>query len=88
MVAPKFRLGDRVQVLSDYVQSDLRHRVGVVADPGDHLRRTKPRWPATYWKADPPGSRRIVYWIDFATPSSTPGDLCAAEVDEAHLSPA
>lgn len=85
MIAPKFKLGDRVQIASTYWKEDLRHRVGVVADPGPHLRRTKPRWPATYWKVD---SLRIIYWIEFATPGPNPGELCAAEVDEEHLTPA
>ena len=82
MATPKFKMGDRVQVTVDYVREDLRHRVGVVADPGPHLRHTKPRWPVTYWKED---GRRIYYWIEFAEPGPNAGDLCAAEIDEAHL---
>ena len=78
MTVPKFKLGDRVRVTQGH---ELEGRVGVISDP-DPLRRTKPRWPETYWKSD---SRRIIYWIEFATPGSTPGDLCAAEVDEGHL---
>jgi len=85
MTGPKYKLGERVQIAADYAREDLRHRVGVVADPGPHLRRTKPRWPDTYWKAE---SRRIYYWIDFGAPGPNPGDLCAAEVDEEHLTPA
>ena len=88
MGQPKFRLGDRVQVTTDFSRADLRHRVGVVADPGDHLRRARPRWPSTFWKLDPPGSLRIVYWVDFGGPATSPGDICGAEIDEAHLSPA
>ena len=81
MGQPKFKLGDRVRITPGH---ELEGRVGMIGDP-DSLRRTKPRWPETYWKAE---STRIYYWIEFATPVSTPGDLCAAEVDEAHLVPA
>jgi hypothetical protein len=85
MGPPKFRLGDRVQIAADHPKEDLRRRVGVVADPGPHLRHTKPKWPPTYWKEE---ARRIYYWIEFAAPGPNPGDLCAAEIDETHLDPA
>ncbi|HEU4338426.1 MAG TPA: hypothetical protein VFS19_00020 [Planctomycetota bacterium] len=85
MSQPKFALGDRVQIVADYWKEDLRHRVGLIADPGPHLRHAKPRWPDTYWKAE---SRRIYYWVEFAAPGPTLGELCAAEVDEDHLVPA
>ena len=82
---PKFKRGDTVQVTADCVQADLRKRVGVIADPGPHRRRSKPRWPATYWREE---SRRICYWIEFAPSASNAGDLLAAEVDEQHLASA
>lgn len=85
MTQPRYKLGERVRVTADYAKEDLRHRIGVIADPGPHLRHTKPRWPATYWK---PEALRIYYWVDFAAPGPTPGELCAAEIDEAHLTPA
>ena len=85
MSQPRFKLGEKVQVTLDYAKEDLRHRVGVIADPGPHLRHTKPRWPATYWKED---SRRVYYWVEFAAPGPKAGDLLAAEIDEAHLTPA
>jgi hypothetical protein len=88
MTAPKFKPGDKVRIAPDHWQADLRGKSGVVSDPGDHLRKRKPRWPATYWKTDPPGSLRIVYWIEFGPPGAEPGALWAAEVDEDRLAPA
>ena len=85
MAAPKFALGQKVSVTPDYGKPDLRNRVGVVADPGPHLRRTKPRWPATYWKEE---ARRIYYWIEFAAAGASKGELLGAEIDEDHLKPA
>ena len=79
---PKFKLGDKVRVTADYGKEDLRNRIGVVADPGPHLRRTKPRWPATYWKEE---ARRVYYWIEFAAPGAPQGELLGAEIDEQHL---
>lgn len=85
MSEPKFGLCERVRIASDHWQEELRGKTGQIADPGEHLRRTKPRWPATYWKTDPPDSLRIVYWIDLGPAGAERGALCAAEVDEEHL---
>jgi hypothetical protein len=84
MATPKYKLGDKVIVASDYGKEDLRGRAGVVADPGPHLRRTKPRWPATYWKEE---ARHIYYLIEFSA-DPNPGQLLAAEIDEQYLTPA
>ena len=88
MIAPKFKLGAKVRIADNHPQEDLRGKPGVIADPGDLMRRRKPRWPATYWKTDPPDSLRIVYWIDFGATATERGALVAAEVDEEHLTPA
>jgi len=88
MRQPKFKLGDKVRIADDHPQEVLRGKAGVIADPGDLMRKHKPRWPATYWKSDPPDSLRIVYWIDFGSTGTERGTLFAAEVDEERLSPA
>lgn len=88
MRQPKYRLGDKVRIADNHPQEDLRGKAGVIADPGDPMRKRKPRWPATYWKTDPPDSLRIVYWIDFGSTGTERGTLFAAEVDEVHLAPA
>ena len=87
MTAPKFKLGAKVRITGCFDQEDLRGRVGFVADPGDHARKHKPKWPPTYWKPEPAPSQRvrIVYWIEFGCDSTVPGTICAATVSEEDL---
>jgi hypothetical protein len=86
--APKYAAGDRVRVVADCPDAQLRGLLVTVYDPSPAFGGKVNGWENSYWKADTneTGGGSATYWIAFEChPPPGSARVAGAEGEEAWL---